>query len=139
MDCDILIKKLNKIGIKGIPSSWVKSYMSNRVCKTFVNSKMSTESVLSCGVPQGSLLGPLLFIIYVNDLVTCVKSCQVQLYADDTVLYFSHSSINNIELALNSDLVNVYNWMCQNKLSVNCKKQNVSFLAANICYRNKMC
>ena len=122
VDCDILINKLNKIGIKGIPSSWVKSYMSNRVCKTFVNSKMSTESVLSCGVPQGSLLGPLLFIIYVNDLVTCVKSCQVQLYADDTVLYFSHSSINNIELALNTDLENVYNWMCQNKLSVNCKK-----------------
>ena len=83
--------------------------MSDRVCRTFVNSKLSSESVISCGVPQGSLLGPLLFIIYVNDLVERVKSCQVQLYADDAVLYFSNSSISNIELqALKSDLENVY-------------------------------
>ena len=130
VDCDILIKKLRRIGINGIPSSWIKSYMSNRICRTFVNSKLSSESVISCGVPQGLLLGPLLFIIYVNDLVECVKSCQVQLYADDTVLYFSNSSISNIELALNSDLENLYRWMCQNKLTVNCQKTECMLLGS---------
>ena len=130
VDCDTLIKKLNIIGINGLPSSWIRSYMTNRVCRTFVNSKLSSESSISCGVPQGSLLGPLLFIIYVNDLVECVESCKIQLYADDTVLYFSHSSINNIELALNSDLKNVYNWMCQNKLTVNCQKTECMLLGS---------
>ena len=100
----------------------MESYLTGRVCRTLVNSELSTESSITCGVPQGSLLGPLFFIIYINDLVDCVKSCQVQLYADDTVLYFSHSSTEKIEAALNSDLENVNNWMNRNKLTVNCKK-----------------
>ena len=130
VDCDTLIKKLSRMGINGTPSSWIKSYMSDRICKTLVGSKLSSESIITCGVPQGSLLGPLLFIMYINDLVECVKTCQVQLYADDTVLYFSHPSTQNIELALNSDLENVYSWLCQNKLSVNCQK-TVSMLIGN--------
>ena len=96
--------------------------MSDRVCRTLVNNELSSESNITCGVPQGSLLGPLLFIIYLNDLVNCVKSCQVQLYADDTVLYFSHPSIHNVETALQADLEKVNHWMCQNKLTVNHQK-----------------
>ena len=122
VNCDVLIKKLINLGISDTPCQWFKSYMSNRVCRTLLNSQLSCESVIRCGVPQGSILGPLLFIIYINDLVKCIKTCKVQLYADDTVLYCSNTSIKSIELALNSDLVNLYNWMCQNKLSVNCNK-----------------
>ena len=96
--------------------------MSDRVCRTLVNNELSSESNITCGVPQGSLLGPLLFIIYLNDLVNCVKSCQVQLYADDTVLYFSHPSIHNVETALQADLEKVNVWMSQNKLTVNHQK-----------------
>ena len=122
VDCDIIIKKLNRIGINGMSSAWIKSYMSDRVCRTLVNNELSSESNITCGVPQGSLLGPLLFIIYLNDLVNCVKSCQVQLYADDTVLYFSHPSIHNVETALQADLEKVNDWMSQNKLTVNHQK-----------------
>ena len=122
VDWDILLKKLRDIGINGTALSWMESYLTNRVCRTLVNSELSSESSITCGVPQGSLLGPLFFIIYINDLVDCVKSCKVQLYADDTVLYFSNSSMQNIESALNSDLENVSKWMSKNKLTVNCKK-----------------
>lgn len=131
VNCDILIKKLNNIGISGTPCSWFKSYMSDRVSRTLINAELSFESVIECGVPQGSLLGPLLFIVYINDLVKCIKTCQVQLYADDTVLYFSHPSIDRIELALNSDLENMYYWMCQNKLSVNCQKTVCMLIGSN--------
>ena len=122
VDSDVLIKKLNMIGINGTSCLWFKNYMSDRICRTLVNNELSSESKVTCGVPQGSLLGPLLFIIYINDLVDCVKICKIQLYADDTVLYFSHTSVQNIQSALNSDLQNVYRWICQNKLSVNCEK-----------------
>ena len=122
VDWDILLEKLRNIGINGKALLWMESYLTGRVCRTLVNSELSAESSITCGVPQGSLLGPLFFIIYINDLVDCVKSCQVQLYADDTVLYFSHSSTKNIESALNSDLESVNKWMSKNKLTVNCKK-----------------
>ena len=122
VDWDILIGKINKLGITGLPSLWIKSYLSDRVSRTLVNNELSAESVITCGVPQGSLLGPLLFIIYINDLVDSVKTCKIQLYADDTVLYFSHRSSHIIQQTLQTELENVNKWMSRNKLTVNCQK-----------------
>ena len=79
---------------------------------------------ITCGVPQGSILGPLLFILYVNDLQKALKQATSYLFADDTSIYYSHSDIKQLEATLNSELQNLDIWMKSNKLSVNISKSN---------------
>ena len=122
VDHQILMKKMHSIGIKHLSSDWFYSYLSRRTCKTLVNNSLSSPKFVSCGVPQGSLLGPLLFIIYVNDLAKYIKSSSLKLYADDTVLYYSDTSVRKIESVLNSDLLLLDQWMNKNRLSVNYDK-----------------
>ena len=95
-----------------------------------INSVLSSTLPITYGVPQGSILGPLLFTLYINDLDKCVKKCSLQLYADDTVLYFSDKSPKVIESVLNNDLNNLYTWMCSNRLSVN-ESKTVCMLIGN--------
>ena len=83
---DILIQKLSKLGIKNLLLSWIKNYLTQRKQCTFVNGNTSTLADILCGVPQGSILGPLFFIIYVNDIAIILTSCKHLLYADDTDL-----------------------------------------------------
>jgi hypothetical protein len=77
---------------------------------------------MNIGVPQGSILRPLLFIIYVNELPNCITSCDISMYADDTVIYFSSKSVKNIEGKLNEGLANVQKWFTDNLLTLNEKK-----------------
>ena len=77
---------------------------------------------VSCGIPQGSALGPLLFAIYVNDLHTAVRQSRVQLYADDTCLYYSAKNATSVETALNEDLKHISEWLACNKLKLNVQK-----------------
>ena len=79
---------------------------------------------MSCGVPQGSVLGPLLFLIYVNDFHNCSKLLDFHLFADDANLFFQHKDINILESLINSELAKVFNWLCANKLSLNIDKSN---------------
>ena len=119
---DILVKKLYKIGIKGKLLDWIKNYLSERYQKTLANDIISKEQLITCGVPQESLLGPLLFLIYINDISKSVISSKVSLYADDTVLNISHLDYNLAITLLQNDLNSVYNWCDSNKLTINCKK-----------------
>ena len=83
---EILISKLCKYGIGGGNLDWCINYLSNRSQRTLANGILSEEAVVTCGVPQGSVLGPLFFILYVNDMQSNMPQSHVQLYADDTVI-----------------------------------------------------
>ena len=93
----------------------------------------SDRLTVSCGVPQGSILGPLLFILYMNDLPQCFNLCEVNIYADDTAFYVSGNNVNEINLALQTEMDAVHQWLCANKLSLHVGK-TVSML---ICSRQK--
>ena len=96
---------------------WYKSYLTNRCFIVSVGKDFSSPGKLSCGVPQGSILGPLLFLLYVNDMPQAVKS-DLLLYADDTCLMYMGKDIKMIEEQLNTDLGSLCDWFIDNKLSV---------------------
>lgn len=122
VDVNILLNKLESLGVTDNVLHWFRTYLCNRQIFTCLNSTSSNILDVDYGIPQGSTLGPLLFTIYINDLVNRVKHCNIHLYADDTVLYFSDKNVCNIQRILNIDLNNVHNWLCQNKLSLNVEK-----------------
>ena len=114
---DILLKKLSIIGFSDHTVKWFQSYLSNRKFTVNLENSFSEVSSISCGVPQGSILGPLLFLIYVNDMPMAVK-CNLFLYADDTCLVFQSKNVKDIEKQLNEDFANICDWFVDNKLSV---------------------
>ena len=122
VDHHILLKKLELYGIKGQALSFLKSYLTNRSQKCKMNGFISSERLIKCGVPQGSILGPLLFLLYINDLPECLNITRPRLFADDTNLTASGDSMNDAEFAVNSDLENLRNWLIANKLSLNVAK-----------------
>ena len=87
-----------------------------------INGSLSQSCLLSCGVPQGTILGPLLFLLYINDLPNCLSNCEPRMYADDTHLTYASDNVDNIQLHLNQDLENVHNWLRANKLTLNMTK-----------------
>ena len=101
------------MGFSDYAISWFKSYLSNRLFIVNVENDYSDPGDLNCGVPQGSILGPLLFL-YVNDMPQAI-ACDLLLYADDYVLFFSHDVIND---QLNRDFNSLCDWFVDNKLSV---------------------
>ena len=122
VDHDIFIKKLEFYGIKNTALRWFISYLSQRkqVCK--IGSSISEIKTISTGVPQGSNLGPLLFLFYINDLQNCLKSSIPALFADDTNLSVRGATAGEIGEKLEFDLNNVHNWLLTNKLTLNVKK-----------------
>ena len=118
----ILLFKLKRTGLSKRAFKWFQSYLQNRYQCTVVNGVTSSMKRVECGIPQGSNLGPLLFIIYINDLTKCIKKCKVSLYADDTCVYFQDKNPSVIIDTLNEDLKSVNQWLTQNKLALNTKK-----------------
>ena len=116
---EIQLKKLKKYGAIGSENAWLASYLCKRMQFCRVNGVSSGLDDINCGAPQGSCLGPLLFLIYINEIPFSLQSSQVTMYADDTAL--SHSSKNIVDLSenLNSDLYNLKQWLQGNKLSLN--------------------
>ncbi len=119
VDHEILLAKLKKYGIDGADHSWFKSYLQNRLQFCKVNGTSSSLQSVDCGVPQGSCLGPLLFLMYINDLPMSLRKCNVTMYADDTSISHSTKDINDLNFALNSDLDRLKGWLQGNKLSLN--------------------
>ena len=120
----ILLKKLKSYGIKGQALDILKSYLSKRRQKCQVGRFVSSERFIECGVPQGSILGPLLFLLYINDLPECLKNTRPRLFADTNLTASGHS-IADIQIAATSDLENLRHWLIANKLSLNVAKQNL--------------
>jgi len=119
---DILLRKLNHYGIRGIALNWFRSYLANRRQYVIYNGHQSDQQLVDYGVPQGSVLGPLLFILYTNDLPGSLTHSKVILFADDTTLYTYGKSLSDIFKSTNDDLAVLSDWFKANQLSVNASK-----------------
>ena len=118
-----LLYKLSNYGVNIVTLSWLKSFLSNRKQRVVLEGVMSDQVPVSSGVPQGSVLGPILFLAYINDLPQYVKS-KVRLFADDTVIYLAiKSSVDCIQLQ--QDLLSLENWESDWKMEFNATKCNV--------------
>ncbi len=122
VDPDILLQKLFAIGIQETEFQWFKCYFANRSQSVSVNGASSSTLPIECGVPQGSILGPLLFTLYINDLPEVTKHSKVVLYADDTALFVSSKNLAEIQTKLSEDLDSVSRWLAENRLTLNAKK-----------------
>ena len=119
---EILLQKLNHYGIRGIVNDWFVSYLSDRTQYVSLLGYQSTVLHIRHGVPQGSVLGPLLFLIYLNDLHKAIKHSKVYHFADDTNLLNISDSPSKLQKQLNIDLKLLYKWLLANKISLNCAK-----------------
>ena len=117
IDHNILLEKLKAIGFCDDTVSWFRSYLTDRAFLGSTENKYLSISKISCGVPQGSILGPLLFLIYVSDMKQTVSS-DLLLYDDDSCLVFQHKHVTEIETHLNNDFSNLCEWFLDNKLSI---------------------
>jgi len=118
----ILLKKLYNYGVRGEVHAWFHSYLSDRKQTTLYSGIYSDFEIITCGVPQGSVLGPLLFLIYINDIQYAVSNAKVKLFADDTNLFLHGKSLNELENTANNTLNQLTHWMAVNKLSINIDK-----------------
>ena len=131
IDHNILLYKLEYYGFRGKVLKWFTDYLYNRKQYVLYNSYKSEYKNILCGVPQGSILGPLLFILYVNDITNTSNVLEFVLFADDTTITYSHSDIISKFDMINSELQEVTNWFKANKLSVNASKTNYMLLGTN--------
>ena len=136
VDHQILLKKLELYGIKGQALSFLESYLSNRNQKCQIQGSVSSEKLIKCGVPQGSILGPLFFLLYINDLPQCLDKTKPRLFADDTNLTVSGDSITDLETAVNSDLEKLRKWLIANKLSLNVAKTEFMLIGSKQMIKN---
>ena len=130
IDHNILLYKLDMYGFRGNCLKWLSSYLSNRIQRVVVNGVSSSWSKIECGVPQGSFLGPLLFLLYINDLPKACETSEILLFADDTNL----TSIGCQIIDVQKDMTSLNNWLHANKLVINLSKtvqMNVKLSASN--------
>ena len=122
VDHNILLQKFDYCGIRGIASEWFYSYLRKRKQFVSIENNMSSAKEILKGVPQGSVLGALLFLIYINDLPKSIRFSKTYHSADDTSIIQSNPSLERLSKQVNKDLSNLSNWLRTNKLSLNVKK-----------------
>ena len=135
VDHNILIYKLEYNGVSGITLNWFKSYLTNRSQKVCINGTQSESCNKKFAVPQGSVLGPLLFLLYINDMPFSSNILKFHLFADDTSIFFSHKNLSQLQLIVNDELSKVSDWLVANKLTLNVDKSN--FLIISPLIKNK--
>lgn len=124
----LLINKLRMYGLGQTPIRWMLSYLNDRTQRVKINNKLSDALLNNIGVPQGSVLGPLLFIIYINDLKNCLLHCRIKSFADDTLIYIRAKNIEENIGKMNADLERIYNRINQNKLKLNVQKTKLMII-----------
>ena len=128
LEHQVLLDKLSKYGIRGTPLDWFKSYLKGRKLrvKCMIESTQKQEYSDYCdveyGTPQGSCLGPLLFLVFVNDLHRNLEHCHDIQFADDTTIYKGHRNMRYLKWCIETDLENVSDWFRANKLTLNVSK-----------------
>ena len=149
LDHRVLLEKMKYFGLWASVIKWVESYLSNRKFLVCIDNIFSEAGTLKYGVPEGSILGPLLFLLYVNDLPQSLSDAGSYLYADDTCIFYQHENVKKIENILNKEFPSLYQWFIDNELSIHfgedktksvlfsktrgSKEINISF----VCYSNK--
>ena len=118
VDHDIFLEKMKHLAFSDSTIFWFRSYLTSRTFFVNIEKEISSPGELSCGVPQGSILGPLICLLYVNDMPQAVDCCDLLLYADDSCLVFRDNNINEIEKQLNKNLNSFCDWFVDNKLSI---------------------
>ena len=126
---DILLQTLSHYGFWELINEWFRSYLLKRTQVTVVGNRSSNKSFITCGVPQGSVLGPLFFLLYFNDIYCSSKKLKFYLFADDTNILHSHKDLKILEKEMNVELHNVYQWLVSNKLTLNLIKTNFVFFS----------
>ena len=127
MHHEILLKKLEHYGIRGMTLSWFRSYLNNREQYVSVNGHNSCSQKVTCGVPQGSVFGPLLFLIYINDISKASSKLSFFLFADDTNLYFESENFQHLQKVVNNELKYIKKWLDANRLALNVEKPALLF------------
>ena len=132
VDHEILLDKMDRYGIRGHANDFFKSYLKNRKQYTVTNGVESYIDDVKCGVPQGSVLGPLLFSLYINEIYRAVGQDYIKLFADDTALFMYDENLNSLIANVVSKFNELYLWCVRNKLTINCDKTNfILFHATN--------
>ena len=121
---EIVLEKMERYGVRGIALKWFKSYLKDQEHYVKFNGSCSNKQKVEIGVPQGSVLGPLLFLIYTNDLHKCLKSSSSIIFTDDTTVYSTGKDIELLFDNLKEDMSYLINWFKANKLSLNLSKTN---------------
>ena len=124
---DLLLYKLDHYGIRGVVYSWFTSYLCGRFQSTQIECRVSEKRRVTCGVPQGSVLGPLLFLLYVNDIYNASKKFKFHLFADDTNLLYGDKNLKSLETIVTAELSKVWDWLNANKLTLSVKKTLLFF------------
>ena len=112
-------------GVYDSEHRWMTDYLSDRTQSVFIGGILSCLQQVTSGVPQGSILGPLLFSLYVTDLQNSLRAANVLMYADDTVIYYAASDANQLERVLNTKLKFLHDWSTKNKLFIHLRKLNM--------------
>ena len=118
----ILLSKLDVYGKRDIENQWFRSYLNKRKQKVFVNGVESDFLKVNSGVPQGSILGPVLFLVYINDIVNATNYFSIRLFADDTSLTAAGKDLDLLLQRINAELPAIYKWLCSNRLTLNLSK-----------------
>ena len=130
VDHTILLSELSAYGIQENAFNWFRSYLENRTQICSVSGSLSKTCSLQCGIPQRTILGPLLFSLYINDLPNCLTNSYPRMYADDTHLTYADKDVNILQSCLNEDLLNISKWLITNKLTLNMTKTEVMLIGS---------
>ena len=118
----ILISKLEHYGIRGIAKTWFENYLYDRKQIVKYNGVQSDKMTIKSGIPQGSVLGPLLFLLYINDIENCSEFVSIILFADDTNILYGHTCLKTLNTIIQVKLDKIVDWLSVNKLFINATK-----------------